>query len=900
LILLAYLLTLVMALLMPPSSSGRQYQVSFGLAEIDLSEIPVEIVNPGFEASSRQLIVGWRPVVWAGDAAFNITTSVSKSGRCAAFITTSSVSQVALVSNKIAVKPGGIYGANAWVIANVSKGNGGRISIAWFDHNDKYISTTSGLPISKASDWTKISVGGVAPEGAQSAELELHLEGVGSVWYDDVSISQSILGYASQYWKVSREGLSGAKVTARDNFLELKGTFDSPFDERLTYTLPIHLDTNEYTLMSIKYRTSGTSGAGMLIVLNYVDGSKVVTYGTAFSNDWAVAYIDPRKTPAYIYYLGNRQIVPGKQLSSIEISLDDRPDTVSSGTYQLQISSLTFYRVVIQDFLLLGESALLLASLVIVGMLGLEPLRNRVPNVFSVVFGATLSFVAAAAIFLLPLPPSIGSTSFDFYLILQLIGALIVLFGIIATMTVSDKRPLYGEKASKAALIGWIMGLFLIPSLGFLIRLNNAITLPMFDDELSYGITAWGLTHGSLVGLNLAAFSPEAQTLLTTGYFKVQPWPTNLPVPFTSTALYPDFTIVGPYFAHPFLGPLMIVPFISLLGFSAVGIRLPFILFNVGTSMLIFLIGARKGDVLAGLIGASFFNFTPYVAHYGSEAYLDNFLAFFFLLSVYFILEYFDSITMRKRAGLLYLSSISTAACTLLKFQGVFVSLFLLVAIYVSGCRRKAFLLSVLLYLTLASLYPITGLLISPQAFLLSQKGVFSIGLHYTSNEITGVFSFFDILRHWDALIALLCTIYLLVKNIPDKRLLVWSAVSWVLYMLLFPCKEWYFLSFFAIASLLLGYAFSDSLTNGRNLLWMGLLTLFLLILPFKKLGATLPQILCFLMPFALLISLVIYNERNLNDSKQTDRFLPCVIISYLIASFVLMMSTAWSYKYWA
>jgi len=889
-----------MALLTPPSSSGRQYQVSFGSAEIDLSEIPVEIVNPSFEASSRQLIVGWRPVVWAGDAAFNITTSVSKSGRCAAFITTSSVSQVALVSNKIAVKPGGIYGANAWVIANVSKGNGGRISIAWFDHNDKYISTTSGLPISKASDWTKISVGGVAPEGAQSAEVELHLEGVGSVWYDDVSISQSILGYASQYWKVSREGLSGAKVTARDNFLELKGTFDSPFDERLTYTLPIHLDTNEYTLMSIKYRTSGTSGAGMLIVLNYVDGSKVVTYGTAFSNDWAVAYIDPRKTPAYIYYLGNRQIVPGKQLSSIEISLDDRPDTVSSGTYQLQISSLTFYRVVIQDFLLLGESALLLASLVIVGMLGLEPLRNRVPNVFSVVFGATLSFVAAAAIFLLPLPLSICSTSFDFYLILQLIGALIVLFGIITTMTVSDKRPLYGEKASKAALIGWIMGLFLIPSLGFLIRLNNAITLPMFDDELSYGITAWGLTHGSLVGLNLAAFSPEAQTLLTTGYFKVQPWPTNLPVPFTSTALYPDFTIVGPYFGHPFLGPLMIVPFISLFGFSAVGIRLPFILFSVGTSMLIFLIGARKGDVLAGLIGASFFNFTPYVAHYGSEAYLDNFLAFFFLLSVYFILEYFDSITMRKRAGLLYLSSISTAACTLFKFQGVFVSLFLLVAIYVSGCRRKAFLLSVLLYLTLASLYPITGLLISPQAFLLSQKGVFSIGLHYTSNEITGVFSSFDILRHWDALIALLCTIYLLVKNSPDKRILVWSAVSWVLYILLFPYKEWYFLSFFAGASLLLGYAFSDSLTNGRNSLWTVLLTLFLLILPFKKLGATLPQILCFLMPFALLVSLTVSNERNLNNSKQADRFLSYVVISYLITSFVLMLITAWSYKYWA
>ena len=901
-----HLSTIITILLLPSITYDRQHSIRFESADIELSDIPLEISNPSFESSDERLIE-WEPIVWAGNVTFRLSTNLSRTGLYSAFMSANSASHAALVtnsSNKISVVSGETYLASAWVIANITKGNGARISIAWFDSNGAYITTTHGLSISNVSNWTKISVSGSAPERANSAQLELHLDEVGSVWYDDISFVQVISEYdVNGFWSISRQGLDEAKLTANQGSLTLKGTFAFPIDEKLTYTIPVDLDTNEYTLLTITYKTNTANCSGMLIVLNYVDGARVVTYGTSFSNKWEVAYIDPRKTPAYLYYLGNRQPVPGKQLSSIEISIDDKPDTVSSGTYQLQIDNITFYRFVTQDLLLLGESGILLVSLTILGIRRIEPMKGqRYPLLL--MFGATMSFVAATAIFLLPLPICVGSTRVDFYLILQLLGALIILLGVIANH-ISHGRigHNFKEKVSTAVPIGWIIGLVLIPSLSFLIRANNALTLPMFDDELSYGVTSWGLTHGLFVGLNLAVFSPEAQALIETGYFKIQTWPTNLPVPFTSTALYPDFTIVEPYFAHPFLGPLIVAPFISLLGFNAFAIRLPFILFSVATAVLIFLIAARKGHILPGLIGSSFFGFVPYISHYGSEAFLDNILAFFFMVSIYFILKYSEAVETPKRERFVYMSVAFAAFCALIKIQGVFVSLFLLVTLSLVGCAKKTLLRGVLLYIALVLLYPITGFFRSPTAFLLSLKGILSIGLPSTaqiSPEFSGIFSLIDLFRHWDVVIALLCIVYLLAENADEKRLLLWGAVSWILYGLLFSYKEWYLISLFAIAAPLVGYVFSDIATK-QKLMWAILLMPFLSIFSLKKAGFSFLQILAFIAPLILLVFGIMYLERNgSNYSKQARNLLLYLIALYLIVSFVLMIVATWNYMYWA
>jgi hypothetical protein len=421
---------------------------------------------------------------------------------------------------------------------------------------------------------------------------------------------------------------------------------------------------------------------------------------------------------------------------------------------------------------------------------------------------------------------------------------------------------------------------------------------------LSYGLTAWGLSQGSLVGLNLAAFAPEAQHLIDTGYFEVQSWPTVLQVPFTSTSLYPDFTLVGPNFSHPFLGTLIAAPFIYLFGFNVFTIRLPFILFSVGTAILIFVIAARKGHVLAGLVGSSFFSFVPYITHYGAGAYLDNILAFFFMLSVYFVLEYSETDEILKRNRYAYLAGIFAAVCALIKIQGAVVSLFVLIAIYLSGCEKKLLIRSTLLYVSIVLIFPITGLLISSEAFVLSLQCMLSISSSYNSvqipSELSGVFSFFDLIRYWSVTITLLCIVYLLADNTREKKLLVLGAVSWILYGLLFSYKEWYLLSFFAIAAVIFGYVFSNVVTCQKRLSTIVLVS-FLSIPNLEKAGASLLQTIGFTTPLVLTTFLAIYLERRgSNWSKQMRKLLYCLAIFYIIASFILMISTTWNYKYWA
>ncbi|MEM3525922.1 MAG: hypothetical protein QXV37_00780, partial [Candidatus Jordarchaeaceae archaeon] len=124
-----------------------------------------------------------------------------------------------------------------------------------------------------------------------------HLHGTGTVWYDDVEFAEKVDQYQiSQLEKTSRKGLDSASIRIDQSELVLIGTFAYPYDEKLIYNKTIKLDTNEFTLMSITYKTSAPNNAGLLIVINYSDGTKVTTYGTSFSLDWTTVYIDLRKT----------------------------------------------------------------------------------------------------------------------------------------------------------------------------------------------------------------------------------------------------------------------------------------------------------------------------------------------------------------------------------------------------------------------------------------------------------------------------------------------------------------------------------------------------------------------------------------------------------------------------
>ena len=905
---LIYLSTLVLFFVDGTIGSSREYPVSFEPVNIDLTAEPYAIINPSFELVDP-LFFGWEPVIWDGVAEIIATSSTSRTGLYCAQLSSGSLTSSALISNsssKISVISGETYLTSVWTkTGNVSSGSGALLCIAWFDSNGSYVSTSFGSSISNASDWTKIFVSDVAPTGAVSAKLELHFNGVGYVWYDDVSFSKSLRNYSSSTWSSNRLGLDGAQISANDTSLFLEGTFAYPTDERVTYNTALSLDTSEYSFITLEYQTSAKNCSGLLIVLNYADGTEVITYGTAVTDECTEVYIDTRKTPAYLYYLGaDRQTVPGKQLESLDFILNDIPDNVSSGTFSVQVKNVIFHRFVTYDLLLLVESIVLLTFLIILGAKSNELIMGKPLNVILLIFGATLCLVGAATSILFPVFPSVGTLSFDMYLLLQLIGVLIIL---VASFTQSKIPNIIPKRLdgniSNIVIISWILGLILIPSLGLVIRANNALTLPLFDDELSYGLNAWGLTQGSLIGLNLAEFAPEAQALIDTGHFTVQSWPTSLQVPFTSTSLYPDFTLVGPNFSHPSLAAIICAPFVYLFGFDAFTIRLPFLFFNVATALLIFYVAARKGNFLAGLIGSSFFSFVPYITHYGAEAYLDNILGFFFMVSVFFVLKHYENKRSKFNRDA-YLAVIFGALCALIKIQGAFVSIFVFMALYLAGSEKRLITRNILLYISIVMIFPITGLLISSNAFLLSLQGILSITSSYNTGQLpstlTGAFSIFELMRYWSVAISILCGVHLFAENISEKKILILGTFSWILYGLFFSYKEWYLMSFFAIGAVILGYVFSSVVTNNKHVSRIFLLS-FLLIPNFEKIGSSFLQTIGFLSPLIFFSFLSFYLERNdQNYNNKMKILLSSISIFYIIVSFGLMMLSSWNYMYWA
>ena len=908
-IMFVYLVSLIPVLLNPSINSNREMNLKFEPASLNLSLQPIEVVNPSFEIGNSQ-VIGWEAVTWIGESAFTQSKDYARTGTCSSKISATSSSSSAFISNsssKYPVVAGKSYLASSWVIANFSQGVGAIMGIAWFDSNNTYLSTTIGEPLSYAYNWTNVFASGEAPKNAVESTLELHLSGVGTVYYDDVNFSMVTNQYIDNSWSASRQGLENAVLEANSDSLLLNGTFVYAGHEKLTLNMSLQVDIQQYTFMTVDYRTSDANGAGLSIVLDYTDGTQLTAYGPAFSEQFMTANIDPRKTPAYIYYAGpQRQTAKSTTIQAIEISLDDKPDSIASGTYWLQIRNITFYKTNTSDMLFLAESSLFLVTVFAVGVRSKEHEKYFV----LAIIGSALCFVASTAIFLLPNPIQIDSL--DLSLFLQIIGLLISIAGIIASKIKFYSRTVgqTSRKLSRKLMVFCIIGFIIIPSIAFMVRLNNALTIPMFDDELSYGISSLQITHGSLLGLNLASAGSVPQALMDTGNFKVYPWPSGLAIPYTSTSLYPNFTLVGPYFGEPFLGALLVAPFTNLMGLSTLSIRLPFILFSVGTAILIFVIALRKGHPLTGVLASAFFAFMPYLSHYGSEAFLDNILAFFLMASILFLMKYIE-MPKPKRDLYLYLSIGFAALCALTKIQGVFVSVFVLAILLFDRVDRKRLFWGSLLYLGLVGLFPLSGLIVSPRGFLLSLRGLFQLVSNTANTQlsnVSGFFSFYDLFSIWGIVIAVLSIVYLIAEEkngifgsheISGKEILLIGGASWVLYGLLFSLKEWYLISFFAVTAILVGYAYSDVMTKYQGaptVLFIALMSTVSL----GKLNVPLAGIAAFLFPLVCAVVVNYLEVKQANLGSVSKRILPWLITSYLVASFVLMIASSWNYRFWA
>ena len=82
-----------------------------------------------------------------------------------------------------------------------------------------------------------------------------------------------------------------------------------------------------------------------------------------------------------------------------------------------------------------------------------------------------------------------------------------------------------------------------------------------------------------------------------------------------------------------------VVPFIKLLGLNEVSVRLPAVVFSLGSLLLIYLIGTRiSKKPLVGLLGAFYFTVSPWFFIFSRTGYEATAGVMFYLLSIYLFL----------------------------------------------------------------------------------------------------------------------------------------------------------------------------------------------------------------------------------------------------------------------
>jgi len=231
--------------------------------------------------------------------------------------------------------------------------------------------------------------------------------------------------------------------------------------------------------------------------------------------------------------------------------------------------------------------------------------------------------------------------------------------------------------------------------IGIFLRLFNLASMPpLYPDENTYGYVATSLiTHGRPIGGSMV---PGLN-----GWG--DPW-------FDHSFLYPFLISMVIRVNYLFSGHLP-----STLGEAAGLYRIPSFMFSVFTLPLIYFLGKKLYSEKVGKIALAFFAFWPNAVMINRTAMIETTLTFFFVLTMYMLLRFLDS----KKYKTLILVGVASGLCGLLKGTGVFVSIFIfLVLIFRRNYKEAA--VSIMISLSIMSLYPISGLAWGWENFLQS------------------------------------------------------------------------------------------------------------------------------------------------------------------------------------
>jgi hypothetical protein len=94
--------------------------------------------------------------------------------------------------SEVPVTPGTTYSSTAFMKTQGVAGGFAQLVATFWDANGAYIASSAvGDPnhLTGDTDWSEQKVSARAPDGAAYMRLEFRLEGPGTVWIDDISVS---------------------------------------------------------------------------------------------------------------------------------------------------------------------------------------------------------------------------------------------------------------------------------------------------------------------------------------------------------------------------------------------------------------------------------------------------------------------------------------------------------------------------------------------------------------------------------------------------------------------------------------------------------------------------------------------------------------------------------------
>ncbi len=154
--------------------------------------VEVALVRNGdFEAGERP--TGWRADAWVGEATATIDAD-AHGGERALRLTAASDGATAVASQSMSLlSPSAPVTLSGWWRGDVAQGVGARIVLRWTDAGGEKLRDETPLTAAGRFDWQRFEMTVTPPEGAARATLFLEIwESLGSVWYDDIVVTQSV------------------------------------------------------------------------------------------------------------------------------------------------------------------------------------------------------------------------------------------------------------------------------------------------------------------------------------------------------------------------------------------------------------------------------------------------------------------------------------------------------------------------------------------------------------------------------------------------------------------------------------------------------------------------------------------------------------------------------------